>query len=226
MKVENLKENDVSAQGVHSKNVDLNEALNVASQTVSTGRETNEAREKGSEGLWKEIEKTITDNKNNFEKAANKYGVSKYTIAAIIACEQRHMSPWENSLDEGAARAGRRTTSVGLGQVTVETAIKMEEEGRVEEITSKEKTGMVSEYQARINRLMTPSWNIMYVAAYLEKIQDARKTKFPEITKRPDILYTIYSKGFDNCPIHENPQPGPRGKEVNLLYRRCKTLLW
>ena len=227
MKVENLKENDVSAQEVHSKNVDLKEALSVA---VTTG--TNESKEKE---LSKAIDAIIKKYKLDIENAANKYGVDKYLIAAIIYYEQQHLARGENGKDEALARAHVNTNtkyssdrvSVWLGQIQVRRAIEVEGKGKdkVEPITQKEIDQKLidGEWQARIDRLINPSWNIMYVAAYLKKLQNAREPEFPAIRTRPDILATVYQNGKTDA--HPNPLSSDYGKAVNKLISHVKTLM-
>lgn len=172
-----------------------------------------------------EVEKIIINNKSSIESAARKYGVDKYLIAAIIYYEQLHLSRGEDFHDEALARAHVGTKSIGLGQIQVRRAIDLENKGSVEKITVKEKKAHIAdkEWQARIDRLINPSWNIRYVAAYLQQLQNIRLPKFPAITSRPDILATIYNLGTTKA--HPNPIANDYGEAVNKLIQRVKQLM-
>lgn len=181
----------------------------------------SEAREKSSESL--SPAEVVKKYKTTIESQAEKFGVDKYLIAAIIYHEQQNLARGEDVKDEAAARAHIGTVSVGLGQIQVRRAIEVED--KVGKITEKEKAGHLIdwEWQARIDRLISPSWNIRYVTAYLQKLQNIRKTKFPEITSRPDILASVYNLGKTDA--HPNPKANEYGKAVNNLIPVVKQLM-
>ena len=79
------------------------------------------------------------------------------------------------------------------------------------------------EWQARIDRLINPEWNIRYVGAYLKYLQDARKPQFPAITSSPDILSTVYNSGKTDA--HPNPKPSDYGEDVKKIYPKMKNLI-
>ena len=181
----------------------------------------SDARENSSESL--RPAEVVTKYKTTIESQAKEFGVDKYTIAAIIYYEQQNLGRWENTKDEILARNHRGTTSVGLGQIQVRRAIEVED--KVGKITEAEKRwhNIDWEWQARIDRLIDPSWNIRYMTAYLQTLQDARKTEFPAITSRPDILATVYNLGKTDA--HSNPKANDYGKAVNDLIQTVKKLM-
>ena len=78
---------------------------------------------------------------------------------------------------------------------------------------------------AREKRLEDPEMNITYVAAYIKLIEDTWKKDFPEISKRPDILGTLYNQGHDFSTPHANPGSNEFGEFVKDNYKTMEELL-
>ena len=168
-----------------------------------------------------EADKLIKNYKKTIEETANKYDVDKYIIAWVIYKEQISQNLLDNF--DGAAALWGVDTSIGLGQVKVSTAKKVEDRKYIEWITKKEIQDAGWENRARVARLKNNHWNIKYVWAYLSNLQNIRKGKFPAISSRPDILATVYNNGKEAA--HPNPQPSDYGRDVNSLYWHMKQLI-
>lgn len=57
------------------------------------------------------------------------------------------------------------------------------------------------------------------------KIEDTWKKDFPEISKRPDILGTLYNQGHDFSTPHANPGSNEFGEFVKDNYKTMEELL-
>lgn len=168
-----------------------------------------------------EADKLIKSYKPTIEKVAKSFGVDKYIIAGVIY-KERVSTDYLDNFDAFAGIIGTNT-SIGIGQVKVSTAQKLENRWYITRITKKEIQEAGSEQKARVARLVNNSWNINYVAAYLKNLQDIRKGKFPSINKRPDILATLYNIGKEEA--HSNPQPNDYGRAVQASYSHMKRLM-
>ncbi|MCL2611345.1 MAG: hypothetical protein FWE02_06685 [Defluviitaleaceae bacterium] len=100
-------------------------------------------------------------------------------------------------------------TSLGVGQVRISTARRMEEAGLMPvppPAVTHDHSGFghfYSQNAGRIIALNNPRTNVLYAAAYLRYQTNRWQDEFPSISNRPDILATVYN--IRNTP---NSSPG------------------
>ncbi len=186
----------------------------------------------------------IEKNANSIKIAANKYGVNPAIIAACIYSEQmlnynvtdlvRDKMYWDNP-------------SVGIGQVTIETAQTIERNTNIDKIKYLGKkqdwhgnnyvekdawyipgygTFFGTKEQAISKRLNDDEQCVEYVAAYLKLIQDLWREKYPIIDGKTDILATLYNVGeYGSKGINSDPKPNPFGIFAKKNYHYMRYLL-
>ena len=182
-------------------------------------------KEESKEIFDEKVDELILKYKSNIEEVAERRGVDKNTMAAIIYKEQTSLD-LRDRFDYFGAYYLNSDTSIGLGQIKVSTGVSLIWWWYIMKPTAGEIRVCGSVEWVTASRLRNDYRNIEYVGAYLQKIQDVRKGKFSKIAERPDILYTIYNKGLEKCPPRPNPESNNRGKEVKKdLYPHVQQLM-
>lgn len=123
-------------------------------------------------------------------------------------------------------------TSIGVSQIKISVAKLMEDEGYMPRIEAKDYVWKIpiigvingTETMAREKALENPETNIMYAAAYLKYYQDRWGNQFPQISKRVDILATLYNQG-EIRPPHSSPGSNSFGDFAKSNYAYVKKLL-
>lgn len=196
---------------------------------------------------WEQAADIIRRNAAGIKHAGAYYHVNPAIIAGCIYTELYHNVDWVDSLTD--VPAWFADTSIGIGQVKISTAKKVEDAGYIAKTTYK-RTDIYNGYirvniystpgygngeavadsreQAIAIRLTSESENVNYVAAYLAYIQDIWRGAYPEIDGRSAILGTLYNvgeRGSDNKGPHSNPRPNPFGEWVKGEYDWMRDLL-
>lgn len=140
-------------------------------------------------------------------------------------------------IDPMAAQIGV-DVSLGIGQVRLSTAKKLEDMGYVPKIETDTKhilrgnaaggepTMIDLESSLRCAALMNDTTNIQYVAAYLKYIQNLWINKYPEIDGKSDILGTLYNIGeYGSNGVNSSPSANPFGQTVKDNYQKMQELL-
>ena len=187
----------------------------------------------------KEIESKAADkvreNSDNIKNASEFFKVDPQIVATVVFVEQYFNYNWMDELTDRLGASGINT-SVGLGQVRMQTVKYIEQLGLIDpvDVSSSPKYlfGLFrkTEDALRYERLMDDRTNLMYVAAYLKSFQDNWSSAFPEITDRPDILGSLYNLGHtnnDGTPRkpHSNPQANWFGEKTKMYYGLMPYLL-
>lgn len=142
----------------------------------------------------KEARTIVKDNIIYILDAAKEFQVDPKIIAGAIFSEHaRNISPGELVLDEYAARIGFDMSSLGLAQVRVDTAKRIEVNGCIEKPSGNFPLtiGWSLEREARITTLMNPKQNARYVAAYIKCLE----SMFPEVKGKPTTLIHLFNLG-------------------------------
>ena len=169
-------------------------------------------------------DKVIRDNAQYIKDAAEEFGVNPAILAACIYGEQCINY---NITDKMFDHLWFRDPSVGVAQVLISTAIGVEDAGYIKPKTEAYETQgngkTVSRQEAIAEKLKEPETCIRYAAAYLQQIQDAWKSEYPEIDGRTGILATLYNIGIKNP--HSNPYPNAFGIFAYDNYYHMQDLL-
>lgn len=135
----------------------------------------------------------VRDNVKHILEAAAEFDIDPKTIAGAIFSENaRNLSPGELVFDAQLARLGF-DVSVGVGQILVSTAKRVEDKGYMEKPKGffPPTIGWSLERDARITILTDTRTNIRYIAAYMKYLSDL----FPEIKDNSTILIHLYNIG-------------------------------
>ena len=184
----------------------------------------------------------IKNNASNIILAGEEFGVNPAILAATIYAEQVKNVTYTEGGEDFIQSVLNMNCSVGLAQVRISTAKKVEDAGYISktyEIRIKtyvltnpftgEKmyhTHVISRESNIYTNLTDDKTNIRYAAAYLAYIQDLWKSSYPEIDGRTAILATLYNIGeAGSIGVHKNPKSNSFGDYAKDNYHYMKELL-
>ena len=160
--------------------------------------------------------------------AAKKFEVDPYLLAAIIIDELARFGIWEPITDPLFSHFIGTDASAGIAQIKMETARGLIVDGYYNpnpndpELSLKnvKKTSRKKLYEY----IKQPKHSIFFAAAHMRALID-RWEKFVDLSKRPEIIATLYSIGRGRTP-HGNPQQSKRGSQIaGEFYRLARELL-
>ncbi|MEK7562289.1 MAG: hypothetical protein AAB509_01235 [Patescibacteria group bacterium] len=168
----------------------------------------------------------LTANKDIIFAAAEKFDVDSYLLAAIIIDEIARLSPFEEIADLLAGSFVGKNTSGGIAQVKTDTARGLMLIGCYNpdpnKFSSKEKIKKASRQQI-YSYVKESKHSIFFGAARIRYFIDRWK-KFIDLSKRPEIIATLYSPSRDDPK--NNPQPNLRGLQIaNEFYKLAQDWL-
>jgi RHS repeat-associated protein len=188
----------------------------------------------------KAADKLIEDNAQFIIEAAEKVGIDPAILAACIYTEQRNNVGFTENLEDWFQMMLGMDCSVGIAQVRISTAKKIEDAGYVE------KTGKLTRYstmyvfgmkrtekaiftrEERIYyKLKDNKIGIRYAASYLALIQDMWQDKYPKINIDTAVLATLYNIGESGGErgINSSPESTEFGDYAAKYYDHLKSLL-
>ena len=147
--------------------------------------------------------------------AAKKFKIDPYLLGAIIIDEIARMYPFEEIADKLGASFVGANTSAGIAQVKMDTAIDLIASGYYNPNPNDSKLSPAN--AGKISRsylyeyVQQPKHSISFAAARMRKLADEWK-KFVDLSKRPEIIATLYSLKRGNP--HAHPQPNDRGLQI------------
>jgi len=158
--------------------------------------------------------------------AAEKFNIDSYLLAGIIIDEIARFAPFEEIMDLLAGNFIGKNTSGGIAQVTTETARDLMlldyYNPDPERFSSKEKINKAFSQQI-YSYLKESKHSIFFGAARMRYFIDEWK-KFIDLSKRPEIIATLYS--LKHKDPHNNPQPNDRGLQIiNEFYKLAQDWL-
>ncbi len=172
----------------------------------------------------------LIENKEIIKSTGILFNVPSRLIASIIYTERTLNVNWmENQLDLLLAKSGY-SSSIGLGQVKIHTAEWIEK--KIHDEKSKYFLGVkhktyISRSKNRdeiIERLEEIKWNVKYITAYIAMFCHRWKNEGYDISKKPEIVGTLYSlgpykvlDGSERKP-HKNPQSNNFGEETAKFF--------
>lgn len=167
----------------------------------------------------------IKINKDIIFAAVEKFNIDPYLLAAILIDEIARFGLFEEIVDKLLVYVIGKNTSIGIGQVTTDTAKGLMVNGYHNPdpkiFSSKEKINGATRQQI-YEYIKEPRHNIFFAAAQMRYFID-RWAKFTDLSKKPEIIATLYSLPKDNPK--SDPQPNERGLQIaNEFYNLAK--LW
>lgn len=156
--------------------------------------------------------------------AAREFEVDPVIVAAVIYQEQATNVNFIDALTDYLGGLLGLNTSIGIGQIRVETAELLERE--FPQLGARKEEGILTDIE-RIERLKDPFSNIKYVTAKIRFSQQRWAGEGYDIKTRPEILGTLYNIEDINRPIkpHLDPKPNDFGEGVQENYEKVKLLL-
>lgn len=178
----------------------------------------------------KEVKELLIKNKELIYTSAKLFNVQPRLIAAVIYTERTLNVNWmEGKLDLLLAKSGY-SSSIGIGQIKIHTALWIEK--KLYDSTSKYFLGFT--YQKSlpkskdrdeiVKKLERPEWNLRYIAAYISMFCHRWKNEGFDISKKPEIVATLYSLGpyrvsdSSERKPHSNPQANYFGIEAKEFF--------
>lgn len=158
---------------------------------------------------------------------AKEFGVDPVIIGAVIYQEQSTNVNFIDTLTDEIGGLLHVNTSIGIGQVRVQTAKLLEEIYPELNPLDKKEDPWAYSNTVRVERLKDPWTNIRYVAAKIKFDVDRWNNSGRSLNDRPDILGTLYNIEDVDNPIAPNfdPKPNVFGVGVRDHYDKVKQLL-
>lgn len=149
-------------------------------------------------------------------QAAKEFDIDCYTLGAILIDEIARLYPFEPIFEKVSSGIVGRRTTVGVAQVSFETANDMIKKGLYNPNPQDKKlpfTGNLKNVdRVHLYRYMVePKHSIRFAAAYIRSVI-TYWSKYVDLSDRPEIIGTLYSKGYGEPK--KNPVPNERGKQI------------
>ncbi len=168
----------------------------------------------------------IQENATYIRNAANIFGLESVDVAMVIYAEQCINVDWKDEIIDPIV-ASTLDVSLGLGQVRISTATKLEDNGYMPITHYSEWHGnnCVENRDLGIAiKLLNAQDNAKYVAAYLKYIIDLWQEQYAHIHDDADILATIYNIG-EMGRNNEGPHPNPGSNEFGRFAANHRQML-
>lgn len=148
-------------------------------------------------------------------KAARRFDVDPYLLGAIIIDEIARFGLLESITDPLAGYFVGVNTSAGIAQVEIETARDLIEKNLYNPNPSDTKlspANIKKASRARLYRYVRkPKHSIFFAAARMRALIDEWES-FVDISKKPEIITTLYSLEYRHP--HSHPRPNDRGLQI------------
>lgn len=170
----------------------------------------------GDKAFVNRTRETITLHSKIITQAAKEFDIDPYLLGAIIIDEITRLAPFEEIQDIFWLYLIGRNVSVGLAQVKLDTAndiIKKELYNPNPKDKKLPFRGLLSNKDRAYlyQYVVTPKHNIHFAAAYIRDIINVW-AKYIDITKRPEIVATLYPQGYGSPK--PNPVSNERGEQI------------
>ncbi len=168
----------------------------------------------------------IQNNALIIKDSAKEFEVDHVIVGAVIYQEQATNVNFVDTLTDYIGGLLGLNTSIGVGQVRVNTAKTLEK--FYPKLDPHRQDSWFIDYNiVRMERLKDPLTNIRYVAAKIHFSQERWEKAGFDIKDKPEILGTLYNIEDVANPIepHTEPEPNRFGKGVEKNYNKIKKLL-
>lgn len=168
----------------------------------------------------------IQNNALIIKDSAREFKVDPVIVGAVIYQEQATNVNFVDTLTDYVGGLLHFNTSIGVGQVRIDTA-KFLEEFYPKLDPHRQNSWFIDYNIARMERLKNPLTNIRYVAAKIHFSQERWEKAGFDIKDKPEILGTLYNIEDVANPIepHIEPESNKFGKGVKENYNKVKGLL-
>ena len=158
---------------------------------------------------------------------SKEFKIDPVFVGTVIYQEQSINVNFVDTLTDYIGGLLHVNTSIGIGQVRVETARSLENIFPVLNPLDKKNDPWADSNTVRVERLKDPWTNIRYVAAKIKFDLDRWNSAGIDISNRPEIIGTLYNIEDVDKPIkpNVNAKPNDFGIEVRENYNRVKELL-
>ena len=208
-------------------------------------KKVSENAKMNGKSVWKtrRASDVIVENAEFIKSAAKRHGVNPAILAACIYAEQANNVTITEDLEDMVQSFLGMDCSVGLGQVRVSTAKKVEDKGHMPKTYDSESLNYAfknpftgksvysldtySRDEEIYYKLKDPETNINYAAAYLAMIQNMWREKYPVISGDTAILATLYNIGESGGDrgINDSPTTNDFGNFAKDNYPYMQYLL-
>ncbi len=161
--------------------------------------------------------------------AAKQFFVDPYALGAIAVDEIARAHPWEDALDKLGAVFVGKNTSAGIAQVAIDTAKDLIKRGYYNPNPSDRK--LSKENIRETSRayvyayVVQPEHSIRFAAARIRYLID-RWAPFVDISKKVEIIGTLYSLPDGKTSPHPHPVSNSRGLQISQeFYPIARTIL-
>lgn len=163
-----------------------------------------------------QVRDVIKPHRELFKNVGKTFGVDSYLLAAIVIDETVRLMPFEGFQDKLLLDVIGRNVSVGLAQIRLETAnglIRNEYYNPNPNDTKLPFDGQMSnaDREHLFTYVVEPRHNIRFEAAAIKNLIDYWKN-YSDISNRPEIIGTVYSRG--HTKRHADPKPSERGEQI------------
>lgn len=176
------------------------------------------------------VKKVFQSHASIIRQVARKFNIDDYTLSAIIIDEIARLYPFEPIFEKVSSGIVGRGSTVGVAQVSLETANDIIKKRLYNPNPEDKKLPFAGNLKNNDRKYLyryavDPEHNIRFAAAYIRDIVDVwRKTANIDISGRPEIIGTLYSKGYGEPK--KNPIPSKRGWQIaKEFYRYAKRWL-
>jgi hypothetical protein len=169
-------------------------------------------------------ERRIVALQHSISEAAAQFNVSPRLIAAILYDELEKLDCFDRIQDILASiQITRDDWSLGIAQMQVRTVYELVEKGYIPKPRGWENNKQAAAIDLLLNEQAAP----MLVAARVRQtINHWRDQQCVDISRRPDILGTLYSIGLEGSRgVNQTPVASERGKSIHTNMRRMGELL-
>jgi len=165
--------------------------------------------------LTADIKRKIIPQRENIFASANKSNIDPYLLGAILIDEIAHLNPFEEILDALGVKIIGGNTSVGIAQVKTDTANSIIMQGfynpnQNDPTLPFRKLDKVAREHLYIY-LINSKYCIFFAGAYIRSLINYWTSDI-DLTKRPDIIGTLYSQGYGKPK--SNPETNERGTQI------------
>lgn len=163
------------------------------------------------------VQKVFQSHASTINKVAKEFDIDQFTLGAILIDEIARLAPFEPILEKLSSGVVGRNTTVGVAQVSLETANGLIKDGLYHPNPKDKRLpikGSLSNAGRRVlyEYIVQPKHNIRFAAALLRSLIDEWQPVL-DISMRPDVLGTRYSRSHEVPSM--NPEVTARGKQIS-----------
>lgn len=161
------------------------------------------------------VKEKLAPQRTNIFAAAKTFEIDPYLLGAILIDEIARLKPFEEITDALGPYVLGTDTTIGVAQVRISIANNLIKKGAYnpnpEDASLPFKKLTHFDYIRLFNYLIQPKHNIFFAAAFIRSLVNEWNKKI-DLTKRPEIITTLYHRGY--VVPHSDPEPDERGSQI------------